>query len=182
MALILSIAGSPSAPSRTSAVVQYAADYLTRHGEGIETSLINARDLDAVELLHGRFDGGTVMAASAMVSEADGIVLATPVYKASYTGVLKAFLDVLPQGAFSGKVVLPIALGGSLAHSLVIDTAIRSVCAALHTYHTLGGLYLIDAHIDHVEGKMTGFNVPETEHRVHAALDQFLVAVRRSKS
>ena len=44
--------------------------------------------------------------------------MATPIYKASYSGVLKAFLDLLPQFAFGGKVVLPLLTGGTAAHVL----------------------------------------------------------------
>lgn len=40
------------------------------------------------------------------------VILATPVYKAAYSGLLKTFLDLLPQGGLRDKVVLPIARNG----------------------------------------------------------------------
>lgn len=181
MAMILTIAGSPSAPSRTAAVLAYCADFVARRWLGVETAAINVRDLEPAELIHGRFDGGTVMAATALVSEADGIILATPVYKASYTGVLKSFLDVLPQGAFSGKAVLPMALGGSLSHALVIDYALRPVCVALNAHHVLSGVYLLDNQME-LNGKLLVFNSPEAESRLHNALDQLIAAVRRPET
>lgn len=181
MPLILTVSGSPSAPSRTAAIADYCVDFLARRHHGVETASVNVRDLDAMELLHGRFDGGTVMAAMALVNEANGIILATPIYKAAYTGVLKTFLDVLPQGAFSGKVVLPLALGGSPAHSLVVDYALRPVCAALNAYHVLNGVYMIDSQIDYLDGRFIAFNAPEAETRLHNALEQLVTAVRRSQ-
>ena len=47
------------------------------------------------------------------LEQASGVIIATPIYKAAYSGALKALLDLLPQQAFAGKVVLPIATGGS---------------------------------------------------------------------
>lgn len=77
----------------------------------------------------------------AKVARAQAIVVATPIYKAAYSGVLKLFLDLLPQTAFKGKTVLPMATGGSPNHagvpdyapqpvlqSLVLTTSCRGVC------------------------------------------------------
>ncbi len=69
------------------------------------------------------------------------VVVATPVYKAAYTGLLKAFLDVLPRQTLLDKTVFPIAPGGSLAHLLTIDFAFKPVLSALGAQHVLNGLY-----------------------------------------
>ncbi len=57
------------------------------------------------------------------------MVIGTPVYKAAYSGLLKSLLDLLPQYALAGKTVLPLATGGSTAHVLAIDYALRPVLA-----------------------------------------------------
>jgi len=44
------------------------------------------------------------------------LIIATPIFKASYSGLLKVFLDLLPQFALAGKAILPIATGGSVHH------------------------------------------------------------------
>ncbi len=59
------------------------------------------------------------------------VVVATPIYKAAYTGGLKALFDILPQSALRGKTVLPLATGGSPAHLLAIDYALKPVLSAL---------------------------------------------------
>lgn len=76
-----------------------------------------------------------MQAAIAEVDLADALVVATPVYKASYSGVLKTFLDVLPQKAFARKAVLPLATGGTIAHLLSIDYALRPVLLSLCPRH-----------------------------------------------
>lgn len=179
MAHILTISGSPTSPSRTGAVLGYCAEMIHRQWHAASVAQITVRDLDAVELMQGRYDGGSVMAAAALVGEAEGIILGTPVYRASFSGVLKAFLDVLPQGAFGGKVVLPVAVGGSPAHTLMIDYALRPVCAALSAYHVLPGVYLIENQFEHADGRLINFAAPEAENRMNGAIEIFIHAVRR---
>jgi FMN reductase len=176
VSFILAIAGSPTTPSRTSALMTWAADYFAR--ADLRTQVLNVRDLDAGELLHGRYDGASVRTAAAQVSVARAIVLATPVYKAAYTGTLKTFLDLLPGDAFADKVVLPVAIGGSAAHSLAVDYALRPLCAALGAYHVLPGLYLVDKSLNVVDGTLHGFVEQEAETRTIAALDSLIAALK----
>ncbi len=91
------------------------------------------------------------MEATARVAAADGIVVATPVYKAAYSGLLKTFLDMLPQFALRGKVVLPLATGGSIAHVLAIDYALRPVLSSLDPLHVVNGLFVLDKQITVLE-------------------------------
>lgn len=146
MSSIVTIAGSPSHPSRSAALL----DYLCTAAEirGISTNSIIVRQLNAVELIEGRFNGESIQNAARLIEAANGVVIATPVYKAAYTGVLKSFLDVLPAFALGGKTVLPIAMGGSWAHSLVLDYALKPVLSALGAQQILSGLYLLDNQVE----------------------------------
>jgi FMN reductase len=76
-------------------------------------------------------------------------VVATPVYKASFSGLLKTLLDLLPQRALAGKVVFPLATGGTLAHVLVLDYALRPVLTALGSPVIVQGHFLLDHTITH---------------------------------
>lgn len=140
---VVTIAGSPSAPSRSATVLQYARDRL--HARGLVTAPISVRDLPAKDLIQGRTDDPRVRAGFDQIAEARGVIVATPVYKAAYSGVLKAFLDLLPGGALTDKIVLPIATGGSLAHLLALEYALKPVLAALGACHVLSGVYVLDA-------------------------------------
>ena len=133
MATIVTIVGSPSERSRTALVVDYFAERL-RH-EGHSATSIVVRELPAQELVYGRVTHPAVASAIAEVERADGIVVGTPVYKASFSGVLKLFLDALPRLVLRGKPVQPLATAGTMAHVLAVEYALRPVLVALGAGH-----------------------------------------------
>ncbi|MQY12826.1 FMN reductase (NADPH) [Streptomyces sp. RB5] len=145
MTSILAVSGSPSAHSRTALVADHVVDRLTM--TGFDARHLSVRALPPEDLLYGRADTPAVAAAVDAVALADGVIVATPVYKAAYTGVLKAFLDLLPQSGLAGKTVLPLATGGTTAHLLAIDYALRPVLTALGARHVVAGCFLPDTAI-----------------------------------
>lgn len=136
---ILLLGGSPSDPSSTNRLLRHIGDKLDLLGH--RHSELQVRDLPAQALLHADFSDPAIVHARALVAEADALVIATPVYKASYTGILKAFLDLLPQDGLKGKLVLPVATGGSQSHMLALDYALRPVLHALDAKHVLTSIY-----------------------------------------
>jgi FMN reductase len=174
MTNVVAIAGSPSHPSRTSAVLKYAESIL--ESEGLQSDLLVVRDLPAEDLLFANFESPALNKAKALVEQASGVIIATPIYKASYTGILKAFLDLLPSGAFSGKVILPIATGGTLGHLLAIDYALKPVIATLGARYVLGGVYLLDSQIQVNDGSVQ--LEAEIEQRLKVSLHEFAEAIR----
>ncbi|MDQ1920023.1 NADPH-dependent FMN reductase [Massilia pseudoviolaceinigra] len=137
---VLLLGGSPSVSSSGARLLQHVGDKLALHGHRCNT--LQVRDLPAQALLHANFDDPAIVRATALLLDADAIVIATPVYKASYTGILKAFLDLLPQDGLDGKLVLPLATGGSQSHMLVLDYALRPVLASLSARFILPGIYV----------------------------------------
>jgi FMN reductase len=164
---VLTIAGSPAYPSRSSAVLAYARRFLEKHG--LVTDALSIRDLDPSELLTARFDGASVRAGLAKVQAARAILIATPVYKAAYSGVLKAFLDLLPQDGLANKIIYPLVTAGSANHLLVIDYALKPVLTALGAQHVLKGLYIQDAQLQQQEGEVVAFDA-EIEQRLQVTL------------
>lgn len=150
MASILIVTGSPSAVSRTTALAQHVGAELDR--EGHRVTYLNLRDLPPDALLGASTGEPAIAAAVRQVLEADALVVATPIYKASYSGLLKVFLDLLPQSALLGKVVLPLATGGTIAHLLAIDYSLRPVLVSLGASHITTGRFVLDVHIDHRSG------------------------------
>nr|WP_205964361.1 NADPH-dependent FMN reductase [Ramlibacter agri] len=139
------LAGSPSEYSRSAALLDEVTARL--RGRGLEIERLAVRDLPGQALLTGDFDHLGIVAASGQVQRAQAVVIATPVYKAAYSGVLKAFLDLLPQTALQDKVVLPIATGGSPNHMLALDYALRPVLQSLAARHILPGVYATDSQV-----------------------------------
>jgi FMN reductase len=145
MTSTLIIAGSPSGTSRTARLAALVGERLSRLG--LDASLLDVRALPAEDLLHARADAPAIAAALERVSVARGVVIATPVYKAAYSGLLKTFLDLLPQFGLRDKVVLPLATGGTVAHVLAIDYALRPVLSSLDPLHVVPGLFVLDKQI-----------------------------------
>jgi len=136
---VLLLGGSPSAPSSTWRLLQLVGERLA--GLGHRTVALQVRELPALALLRADVADPAIAVAAAMVAEADAVVIGTPVYKAAYSGLLKTFLDLLPQDGLAGKIVLPLATGGSQSHMLALDYALRPVLASLAPRHILPSIY-----------------------------------------
>lgn len=65
------------------------------------------------------------------IVEADGVIVSTPIYSASFSGLFKMLVDVLPKDSLRGRPVLLGATGGTARHSLAIDHALRPLFAYL---------------------------------------------------
>lgn len=142
---VVLIAGSPDAPSRSTAALERVREFLKE--DGVRAHLLAVRYLPAEALLYADVDQAEISAALRRIAAAQAVVIATPVLKGAYAGALKAFLDLLPSNALKDKVVLPIATGDSAGHSLAIDYALKPVLSALGAQHFLPGVYLTDAQI-----------------------------------
>jgi len=173
--LVVALGGSPSQRSRSGVLLERAKHALQRKGAEVVTYQV--RDFNAEDLLHARFDSPQVVDFIETVERADGLLVATPIYKAAYSGALKTLLDLLPERALSGKVVLPIATGGSIAHLLAVDYALKPVLAALKAQETLQGIFADDSQIAYGQGSAPAQLVPALEERLEAALAEFHQAV-----
>lgn len=142
---ILLLAGSPSDPSRSTRLLQHIGEKLAVLGH--RSASLRVTDLPAQALLHADFNNTDIKIARMRIAEAQAVVIGTPVYKAAYSGILKAFLDLLPQDGLSGKLVLPLATGGSQSHMLALDYALRPVLLALGAKQVLPSIYATDAQI-----------------------------------
>lgn len=149
MAKIIIISGSPTAGSRLNALIEWSQTYLEQ--QGYEVDYLHVASLPADDLIQANWNSEAIQAALARVAQADGVILASPVYKASYTGVLKVFLDLLPQKGLEGKLVLPLFIGGTIAHLLAIDYTLKPLVAAMSGKHILSGVFAIDEWIKRLE-------------------------------
>jgi FMN reductase len=171
---IVALSGSPSAQSRSTALLRHV---LERFAPGVPRSEIVLRDLPPAALVHADGNDPAIRDALAQVAGARLVVIATPIYKASYSGLLKTFLDLLPHDALRGKTVLALGTGGSAAHLLALDYALKPVLAALGARHILDTVYAVDAQL--VAGGAHGYGVhDELASRVVRALAEGPFAAR----
>jgi FMN reductase len=142
MSEAIAISGSPSRESKSRRLLVHGVDRLAR--DGIHGRVVDLCDLPAGDLL-GRARSAAIGDALAAVAAAPLVLVATPVYRASYSGLLKCFFDLLPQDALRGKVAIAMATGGSAAHSLVIDHGLRPLLASVGALVVATGIYGTDA-------------------------------------
>jgi FMN reductase len=176
MARIVTISGSPSPSSRTKAVVEYIKNLPA--AKDWQADSIDVRELPPEDLVHARFDRPPVRNTVRLPEPAEGVLIATPVYKASCAGLLKAYLDLLPRNILSGKAVWPIAAGGAPARLPVIDYALKPALFALGAQHVLSGVYIEDRWIRRHQEKI--LLESEAEERIRALLERFVRNLPRS--
>ena len=174
---IVSLSGSPSAVSRSAALLRWCEARLAPGAHSLQA--LSLRDLPATALLQAQFHDPELQAALRQVAEADLVLLATPIYKAAYSGLLKVFLDLLPQDGLAGKQVLPLATGGSLAHLLALDYGLRPVLHALGARQLLDSVFAIDGQFQ--KHPTLGY-VPDAETitRLERSLQPLLHAAQRA--
>jgi FMN reductase len=175
---VLLIGGSPSTTSRSARWLSNIGARLER--EGLQVENLQVRNLPAQALLHADFKHPEIIAALQQVERAEAIVISTPVYKAAYSGILKTFIDLWPQYGLQGKVVLPLASGGSPAHTLILDYALRPVLASLGPRQVLESIYAVDQQI--VWSEESGLTLdPAIEQRVRDGVTNLVEALLASR-
>jgi FMN reductase len=132
------ISGSPGATSKSRLLVQYALDQLA--ARGASTELVDLATLPA-DALVGRGSAPPVAAALERTIRARIVVAGTPVYRATYSGLLKVFFDLLPQDSLVGKIGVPIVTGHDRDHSLAVDYGLRPLFASLGAMVVASGVY-----------------------------------------
>ena len=146
MKKIVALTGSLSNPSRTRTLVETMAHRLALQWPA-SVHVIDIAEL-AGELGHAvSFQNipASVTRAHQLLAQADVLVLASPVYKGSYSGLFKHFLDLLDPNALRGKVTLLAATGGSDRHALVLEHQLRPLASFFETVTVPSGVYARDS-------------------------------------
>jgi FMN reductase len=176
MKLVL-VVGAATPPGRlSSAVAQLAASLGSEPGVEVET--INLAET-RVEICDGRkledYDAPT-RAAVASIAASDGVTFAAPVYRASFPGVLKNLLDILPVEALRDKPVAIVAMGGSPHHYLAVDAHLRLVLQWFGALALPNSVYLTGR--DFAEGKVQSEGAAADLAALGAALGAMARAVK----
>ena len=136
------ISGSPRATSKSRVLVERVLDQLAK--QGVETAVIDLAGLPADALL-GRGTDTLVANALEAAARAQIVVAGTPVYRATYTGLLKAFFDLFPRDALAGVVGVPVVTGAGPEHALAVDHGLRPLFASLGARTIAAAIYATDA-------------------------------------
>jgi FMN reductase len=143
------VVGNPKPRSRTYTAAQSVLEQLTGSAADFAIDLV---DFGAALL---DWSSEPVAAAVERVRSARLIVVASPTYKATYSGLLKLFLDRFQAGSLGGVVAIPLQLGGSWRHALAPEVHLKPVLSELGASMPTRALYLLDS--DAGEDPAAGF-------------------------
>lgn len=145
---IVIVIGQATPPGRLANACRTLEETIRAAGGEVETVDLSSTRL---EICDGReveqYDVVT-QAAVSVISQASGVVIASPVYRASYPGVLKNLLDLLPVEALRDKPVGLVAMGASDHHYLAVDGHLRMVLAWFGALTLPTSLYLTNRDFD----------------------------------
>jgi FMN reductase len=133
------VVGNPKPRSRTYHAAHLVAERLT----GAPPDVV----LDLVDLGARLLERDDELARDAVrqVLGSRLLVVASPTYKGTFTGLLKLFLDRIGTGALSGVTAVPLMLGGDLRHSLAPEVFLKPVLAELGASTPTRGLFLVES-------------------------------------
>ena len=138
-------------------------------GDEVTIEVIELRDLahDITNNVLTGFPSTQLGQVIESVSRADGLIVATPIFSASYSGLFKTFFDVLEKDAIAGQPVVIAATAGTARHSLALEHAMRplltyhravvvptSVFAATEDWGTAGPDHALASRIERAAGEL----------------------------
>lgn len=144
------LVGNPKPASRTLSVATAVADAVSR-------ALGREEPPEAVIDLAGLgprlFDSSdaTVGAAAKRIAECRVLVVASPTYKGTYTGLLKSFLDRFPSSALSGVCAVPVMVGAGPRHALAVDVHLRPVLIDMGASMPTRGLFVLESELHQLD-------------------------------
>jgi FMN reductase len=145
MTKIVTIIGNPRRESRTHRLARtlaaaLAAEFGGPPAQDVDLAVLGPRVLD--------YEDSEVVAAVEAVLAADVLVVASPTYKATYSGLLKAFLDRLGTGSLAGTAAVPILLGGAPNHLLAVDVHFTPLLLELGAFVPRRGLFVLESELE----------------------------------
>lgn len=142
---LVGFAGSFNRPSRSRALVELVAGLAAQRYD------VSARTYDIVDLgpslgnarRFGDLDAGA-QAIVREIAEADVLVVGTPTYKGSYTGLFKHVIDLIDPGALLGTPVILTATGGGDRHALIVEHQLRPLFGFFQAHALPSAVYAAD--------------------------------------
>jgi FMN reductase len=147
------VVGNPKAQSRTLALAESVA---TAAADAAGLDGADRLTVDLAELGPQLFDwsSATVKEAVQGVRSCALVVVASPTYKASYTGLLKSFLDWFSTTDLLGVTVVPVMTGAGAHHALAVEVHLRPVLVELGATLPTRGLYVTEGELAEADDRL----------------------------
>lgn len=144
------LVGNPRPGGRTTRVALAIAQRLgVNHLDLIELGELGSAVLDPLD--------ERVAEALDSLRSCDVAVVASPTYKATYSGLLKAFLDNVEAGGLRGKIAVPVMVGAGASHALAVEVHLRPLLSELGAVTPTRGLFVLESEIDRFEETLGDF-------------------------
>jgi FMN reductase len=142
------LVGNPKANSRTLRVATTLVEKVLRPGS-YDLTVVDLA-LNTAEIF--AWPSETMNALTVDVAASDLVIVASPTYKATYTGLLKSFLDRYPANGLRGTIAIPVMTGSDLTHSMGADVGLRPLLVELGASVPTRSLYFMASQMDHLDG------------------------------
>ncbi|MDX3696552.1 NAD(P)H-dependent oxidoreductase [Streptomyces europaeiscabiei] len=140
------VVGNPKPASRTRQVAEALLDRLVK--DDADRHVIDLAEYSAQIF---EWPSEVMSALNERVAGSDLVVIASPTYKATYTGLLKAFLDRYAAGALTGVTAIPVMTGADLGHSMGVDTHLAPLLTELGAVVPGRGWYFVTSSMDRLD-------------------------------
>ena len=176
---LLGVSGSPRSRSKTLLAIQEAVEHVRAAVPTVSAEALNLCDWN-LQFCDGRdpslYTGDTRRVIDAVV-EADALIFGTPVYRGSYTAVLKNLFDLLPNDALRGKPVGLVATGGTDHHYLAIEHELKPLMGFFDAYVVPGSVYVNNQH--YAEGALVADDALGNLRRLGVGVVEFAQRIPR---
>lgn len=142
------VVGNPRAGGRTTVTGMAVANRIASELGDADVELIELAD-HAERLF--TWSDPDLEAITERVAGSDLLVVACPTYKASFTGMLKAFLDRYGSNGLAGVVAVPVMLGAGPHHALAPETQLRPVLVELGASVPARAVYHLDSEMGRLD-------------------------------
>lgn len=143
MTRVVVVSAGVSDASSSTLLAGQVASAITRADRSTSIEIVELRPLahDVIDASITDFASPRLQHVHDLLAQADALVVVSPIYKASFTGLFKAFFDALDQDVLVGKTVLLAATGGTARHSLALDMSMRPLFAYLQAVVVPTGVF-----------------------------------------
>jgi FMN reductase len=151
MVKVIALVGNPNPGGRTTRVAEAVAGAVAAGAGGAGAVEVETVELATVAPHLFEWGNEEVAALTARVAEADVIVAACPTYKATFTGLLKAFLDNYGNDGLAGCRAVPVMVGAAPNHALAPEVHLRPLLVELGASVPSRGLYVLESDVDRLD-------------------------------
>ncbi|WES62828.1 NAD(P)H-dependent oxidoreductase [Microbacter sp. GSS18] len=144
---VMVVVGNPKPASRTRKVAEFLVEKLLTPGS-YELEVIDLAEYTG-EIF--AWPSEKMSALNAAVAESDLVVFASPTYKATYTGLLKAFLDRYPANGLAGVTAIPVHTGADFTHAMGPTFTLSPLLVELGATVPGRGFYLALSQMDKLD-------------------------------